>query len=227
MADFTVIQPEKLAEMSMLSMIRSELDSYARVGDVQRFLSTIRRNSNLFPFDELINFTQASVPPPLLTACRQGHLEFIRILFNKYKIRVQVNFHYLKDTPLSAAAERGYVEIMELLFEHGAEPDFAGADSFGNSWSPLMNVAHNGHYEAAVLLLEKGAEVNAYFRTRDDQTPLKLAARNGHDKLVKLLLDNGAAIHSKHHSMCENPSALAHACEEGQTKCVRQLLKPA
>ncbi|KAK2812771.1 hypothetical protein FQN50_001100 [Emmonsiellopsis sp. PD_5] len=62
----------------------------------------------------------------------------------------------LKRSPLFRAAEKGYIHIMKLLIDHGANVNFK--DESGKT--PLFRAAKNGYEEAVNLLLENGADPN-------------------------------------------------------------------
>jgi len=84
-------------------------------------------------------------------------------------------------TPLHVAAEYGYSEIVEVLLEHGADPNIR--DKYGET--PLHVAAAFGNSKVVEVLLEHGADPNA----RDDYgaTPLHYAAAFDYPKIVKSL----------------------------------------
>ncbi len=99
-----------------------------------------------------------------------------------------------RETPLHLAVEKGHLDIVTLLLEHGAniEARYDG-DPF-DGYSPLSIAVLKGHLDIAKLLLDHGANTE----TRDicNGTPLHHTAHCwGH--LVdhaKLLLDRGAHV---------------------------------
>ena len=68
-------------------------------------------------------------------------------------------------TPLSLAASGGYVNIIKLLLNHGAEINSRTGSKLGIS--PLMLAAMNGHTNAVKLLLDMGSDINAQVITGD------------------------------------------------------------
>ncbi len=125
-------------------------------------------------------------------------------------------------TPLHYAAGSGFLELSELLVEHGADVNAQsyehetplhwaavrshgavvelllaqGPDTeIGDDYgrTPLLLVAREtGNVDVATALLDGGADVDA--RDRFDSTPLELAAWRGFGGVVDLFLDRGATV---------------------------------
>ncbi|OJJ79171.1 ankyrin repeat domain-containing protein, partial [Aspergillus glaucus CBS 516.65] len=92
-------------------------------------------------------------------------------------------------TPLYHASYRGYVEIVAILIEAGA--DCRAKDEEGLS---SMEPIHAGFDNVDVLRLfltkDSKADINA--PTADGSTPLILAARHGYESCIDALLQHGA-----------------------------------
>jgi len=84
-------------------------------------------------------------------------------------------------TPLHAAAEYGYSEIVEVLLEHGAAPNIR--EKYGDT--PLHYAAMFGNSKVVEVLLEHGADPN--IRDKYGATPLHYAAAFDYPKIVELL----------------------------------------
>jgi ankyrin repeat protein len=113
-------------------------------------------------------------------------------------------------SPLSYAAEGGYVEVVQLLLEKGV-----GADVTDDSCrSPLSYAAEGGYVDVVEALLGKVSDP-------DIGQPLIYALR--HESIVRLLLQNGADPFSDHY-VCEDVP-LGLAAERGQTTLVRLFLE--
>jgi ankyrin repeat protein len=70
---------------------------------------------------------------------------------------VNVKGGFFERTPLSTAASKGHIKILELLITKGAEVD--KKDSF--KVTPLHRAARSGHKSVSELLISKNANVNA------------------------------------------------------------------
>lgn len=90
------------------------------------------------------------------------------------------------DTSLHTAARNGYIEIVQILLESGADPN--AVNRYQNT--PLHEAAFFGQVEVARLLLDAGALIDP--RNNNNITPLLFAAEKGHLPVVKLLVQRGA-----------------------------------
>ncbi len=89
--------------------------------------------------------------------------------------------------PLSGAAEAGYLEIVRLLLEAGADPNARELICQGG-WS-LYSTSREGHYEIAALLLEYGANPSHW--TDGMGNSIEKAIELGHDRLASLMYSHG------------------------------------
>ena len=92
------------------------------------------------------------------------------------------------DTPLFMAAWEQHVEAVEILLEHGANPDYQ--NPVGNS--ALGRAAGVGNLRMTNALLTAGANVD--IKDRNGTTPLMMAAAGGHEDVVETLLAAGADV---------------------------------
>lgn len=128
-------------------------------------------------------------------------------------------------TPLHIAAHYGNDRIASLLYDKGADVNFAAKvnsryrvyyyffliicmemfmeKQFYNMYyselqhniTPMHVAAKWGKMKMVNLLMSKGANIEA--KTRDGLTPLHCAARSGHHEVVDILIEKGAPIGSK------------------------------
>lgn len=119
-------------------------------------------------------------------------------------------------TPIMLAASRGSVEIIDLLFTQGADPNKRGSARR----TALQYAVEKNHIEAAERLLAYGADIDAYDNGR--LTPLIMAADRGFTELGMLLLEKGANPNIQH---SQGWTALIDAARNGDKKLVNALLK--
>lgn len=109
-----------------------------------------------------------------------------------------LSVHYrgwIGDTPLHWPAHNGYIDIVKLLLEHGADPRQQENNWIGGT--PL-HWASERHPEICKLLIDAGTDVNAQVDRPGSHhlggTPLHWCARQRDDcaEVIELLLANGA-----------------------------------
>jgi ankyrin repeat protein len=71
--------------------------------------------------------------------------------------------------PLSAAAERGYTEVVRVLLEHGADPVLPEGKNCPKGYA-LWAASHFGYRDLAELLLKHGADPNGYVDSSGNPT---------------------------------------------------------
>lgn len=143
------------------------------------------------------------------------------------RVKQYLTLGFKADTPLKSswtglmyAANSANLEIVKLLLDSGANPNF-----HIDQYTVLMAAcgAH-GYQEDDVLavvdlLLEKGASVNTYDRYH--MSPLIFAAREGHTKVVERLAEKGAMIDKQDN---RGWTALAWAVSKKRKATVQKLM---
>ena len=117
-------------------------------------------------------------------------------------------------TPLIIAAQKGHIDAVRTLIEHGADVNT-------NDWlggTPLSCASMAGHTEIVKLLLLKGAKAGSSDIL--GLTPLHLASRHGYTEIVSLLLEYKANMNALD-QRCKSPSQLAK--ENGHAETARLL----
>ena len=86
-------------------------------------------------------------------------------------------------TALYVAARFGHADLVQFLFDQGADP--ARPDAY--TWAPVLRAAQEGHADVCrVLVLACGADVNAQ-EPNEGWTPMIAAAFHGHVDVVETL----------------------------------------
>ena len=91
-------------------------------------------------------------------------------------------------TPLMAGAAKGYLDIVMILLDNGADPTIRADDGT----TALYLAAQNGHSAVVAVLESRGADLEAK-RSNSGATPLHAAAQEGHLEVLKALLGHGVA----------------------------------
>src|SRR4026209_2871488 len=100
----------------------------------------------------------------LPTACHTGDIERVRELLRQdpslaNKLGEYEGYYLGAGAPLSNAAAVGRMDIVQLLLDHGADPNLP-EEQFAPKGRALYSAVYHGHYDIAKLLLERGAYPN-------------------------------------------------------------------
>jgi ankyrin repeat protein len=100
----------------------------------------------------------------LPTACHTGDIDRVRELLRldpslANKLGGHEGYYLGAGAPLSNAAAAGRMDIVQLLLEHGADPNLA-EEQYAPKGKALYSAVYHGHYDIAKLLLERGAFPN-------------------------------------------------------------------
>uniref|UniRef100_A0A1B0DFA4 Uncharacterized protein n=1 Tax=Phlebotomus papatasi TaxID=29031 RepID=A0A1B0DFA4_PHLPP len=137
-----------------------------------------------------------------------GALEFVlEYTKEKYPKEIFNKVINIKDiysrTPLYVAAENGYLSIVELLVEAGADLNIKSTIDYGtlstkrsSGWTPLHIAAYNGHADVVRFLAAKDQKLLDIKDTLD-RTPLLLAINAGQkDVVMSIEHDDGSLLHT-------------------------------
>ena len=143
---------------------------------------TRRRVAALLDRGEPIDLRSRDGWTPLHLAAYMGRAEAARTLVSRGAPVDAVSTNGTKNTPLCAAlAGSGDHEIVRLLLEAGADPNFRAELGV----TPLHLAASRGADALVHRLLERGADGAA--RMNDGTTPAGIAAARGHAATAALL----------------------------------------
>lgn len=118
-------------------------------------------------------------------------------------------------TPIMLAASRGDVQIIDLLFTQGADPNKRGSAQR----TALQYATEKNHVKAAKRLLAYGADIDAFDNGR--LTPLIMAADRGYTELGLFFIQKGANVDVQH---AQGWTALIDAARNGDETLVKALL---
>lgn len=137
----------------------------------------------------------------LPTACHTGDIDRGRELLRQDPSLAntlgEYEGYYLgAGAPLSNAAAVGRMDIVQLLLDHGADPNLA-EEQIAPRGKALYSAVYHGHYDIAKLLLERGAFPNPPVESSGDA--LWVAQEWRPDKrMEQLLLSYGATPKKEH-----------------------------
>ncbi len=117
-------------------------------------------------------------------AAYQGNLEVLRELAAK-GLPLDAGADQWGNTPLTAAAMRNRIPVIEYLLENGASIN----ETMRDGRTALITAAMQGHRPVAEFLLAKGADPNIAWRGAG---ALAFATMSGDPEFVRLLLAHGA-----------------------------------
>ena len=136
----------------------------------------------------LVTLQQGAISP-LYLAVLKGHATIVDLLL-KANANPDRKCSRQCDTPLGAAAERGFINCMKLLIARGANVNLGDDDGD----TPLHMAALKGEAEAALLLL--GNNASPHKRNDKQWTPLHCACVSGNLAIIIALKAAGADTHA-------------------------------
>ncbi|PVH87308.1 ankyrin [Cadophora sp. DSE1049] len=122
-----------------------------------------------------------------------GNTEMIRHLL-RLGVPVQQKDQGL-ESPLRMACENGHNDVVDLLLEYGADPNFEAQKS--NPAYPLHNSGMAGNLRLTQRLLDAGATINLPQPENQYTTIMPIlwwAFAREHTALIRLLIDRGASL---------------------------------
>ncbi|KAL6363264.1 hypothetical protein LRP88_02675 [Fusarium phalaenopsidis] len=129
--------------------------------------------------------------------------------------------HYYTLCPLWCAAVNGQEEMVQLLLEHGADPNSAVHDWEESSRTALCDAARLNHEGVVRLLLSKGASPNFGGRGFSPLIQASLHANHSSVTVAQLLLESGADVEVKSY---DDETPLMCAAKSGSVALVQLLL---
>jgi ankyrin repeat protein len=131
----------------------------------------------------------------LPTACHTGDIDRVRELLRQdrslaNKIGEHEGYYLGAGAPLSNAAAVGRIDIVQLLLDHGADPNLP-EEQYAPKGKALYAAVYHGHYEIAKFLLERGAFPNPPVESSGDALWVSREWRPD-KRMEQLLLSYGA-----------------------------------
>lgn len=130
----------------------------------------------------------------------------------------KVDFYYKELTPLMFASKEGYIDIVKILLQAGANVHVTTMDGV----TAIMGAVQQGHAVVVQMLINAGAKVNVEY-AGGNMTPLMLCCVLGKDDMAKILIDAGADVNFR--SKATGESCILVASRNNAIKVVELLLK--
>ncbi|KAL2071893.1 hypothetical protein VTL71DRAFT_13128 [Oculimacula yallundae] len=125
---------------------------------------------------------------PLTTAIRENHRPIVKYLLTEAGADVNSPGEHLPVVKSLRTYRGNDTEILELLLEHGADPNM-----MYRGWNGIMQAVENG--EADVLrLLARKAGVDLEVRDEMGRTVVEMAASRGWDEAVQILIEGDMGL---------------------------------
>jgi ankyrin repeat protein len=172
----------------------------------------------------------------LPTACHTGDIERVRELLRQdpslaNKVGEHEGYYLGAGAPVSNAAAVGRMDIVQLLLDHGADPNLP-EEQVAPKGKALYSAVFHGHYEIAKLLLERGAFPNPPVESSGDA--LWVSQQFRPDKRMEQLLLSYGAKPTEGHTGEDWPreahnwlriSPLHEAARKGDLREAKKLIK--
>jgi ankyrin repeat protein len=188
------------------------------------------------PAQVMTHLTARGALIDLPTACHTGDIERVRQLLRQEpslanRIGEHEGYYLGAGSPLSNAAAVGRIDIVQLLLDHGADPNLP-EEQYAPKGKALYSAVYHGHYDIAKLLLEHGAFPNPPVESSGDALWVSQEWRP--DKRMEQLLLSYGAKPTKGHGGEDRPreahnwlriSPLHDAARKGDVREAEKLLE--
>ena len=155
---------------------------------------------------------------PLHQACKQGWLDIVVILIEKYGCNPSM-VSKSDESPLHYACQYGHIDVVKLLIEkYHCNPHVVTVDGE----SLLHYACFCGHIDIVIILIEKyGCDPNVL--TKKNEGLLHCACRCGNIDIVKLLIETYGS--NPNVMTKSNQNLLHYACRFGNVDIVKYLFR--
>ncbi len=132
---------------------------------------------------------------------------------------IDINWVHKQHTPLTISSEKGHLEMVLLLMEHGA--DVRKRTEYG--WPPFHLACRKGHLKVVQALAQKYPDC-IFERALYEWSPLQTASQNGHLPVVEWLIATFGKKVLVNDVTIDNCTALMRASSRGFSKIVQLLV---
>lgn len=148
-----------------------------------------------------------------------GNVAMVKFLLDRGGDMIASN-----ETALVAAASRCQEEVIDLLLERGADPNYDGKNNMLLEHLAIEMAASTGSLKIVQKLLAHGAHAHEFPKTYFRCPPLFWAFATEHTGMINLLLENGATLQDRYGNVT---LAMAECCGlDTMVKMLRELEAP-
>ncbi|HEV7738195.1 MAG TPA: ankyrin repeat domain-containing protein, partial [Chlamydiales bacterium] len=196
-----------------LSTLFAQKNTFKPIGPRKQETPPTRFNTNVFQITTETPLEMLHAYRGLGTAAKHGEEDYVKLF-----IAAKANINEGTQPPITLAAERNHVEVVDLLIKANAsleKEDLTGS-------TPLICAAASNAVGAAQLLLAAKANVNA--TNFGDQTPLDAALDSSSLEMLNLLHDTGVDLNTTPPDAESMSAAVMHAVGNGLVQKLSDLI---
>ena len=209
-----------------IKSLRNKVFQAARDGQADKIVKLLLDQDNETVVKDVLNHhtnENGQNTTPLIIAARNGNEETVHVLLNIFCADVEQTGTVIFEketikgvTALWCAASAGYLDIVKMLIQSGAQINHA---TESNS-IPLRPACFDGRLDIVEYLVDNGADID--MPNKDKFTCLMTACYQKHTDVIDYLVQKGTDLN------CTDKwgsTALHHAAESGDVEIVKLLLR--
>jgi ankyrin repeat protein len=191
------------------SVFAQKLYKAVEAGDTEKVKTLLKKGAD-------VNEYAADGLFPLWRAAADNNYDIAALLLqNGAKVNQLDKVEPLLSTSLEICCQEGYLKMIMLLVDYGADVNRKGFHDF----TPIRIAARNGHIDTVKYLADKGAVVDQ--KATDGATALEHSSFKGHLEVVKFLIAKGANVNNKDK---EGDFPLGEAARGNHTQIMQALI---
>ena len=215
-----------MAEEYDIKSLRNKVFQATRDGLADKIVKLLLDQDNETVAKDVLNYhtnENGQSTTPLIIAARNGNEATVHVLINIFCADVEQTGTVIFEkerikgvTALWCAARAGYLDIVKLLVQSGAQINHA---TESNS-IPLIPACLHGRFDIVEYLVDNGADID--MPNKDKFTCLMTACYKKHTDVIDYLVQKGADLNSTDKW---GSTALHNAAESGDVEIVKLLLR--
>lgn len=169
------------------------IDRHSSIGNVLASAQWVTRNVEVYKYLDSFFSEPHDVSSALAVHAHLGNLEMVRYLLDSGADTRGVLGRI--GNPLVEACRRCHEDVIDLLLEHGADPNFEGDEERSIAGNPTVTAAAKGSLVIVRKLIDHGADIDyGYKGIEMGQLALDAAVHLEHTAMVKFLVAAGVDL---------------------------------